>query len=200
MILIVLLKVLAFVCPWVCTCPVPAQVLPFCVGIPSSGLYGHLCFGTNEHPGVSLWMGDVSAHIWLCLSSLQSYTRAVSCMWVGRLILFCVLNPAHLPSNNSRSLAFAAGIKMDPSKARAETGGGDDLCHHLLRNQRHTFGCSGGTEGLILPAVRQIAAIIHMPGQKVHHTPVPVGFLGTWSCKVNTQWEKGRVFVLKEGP
>lgn len=78
------------------------------MGIPSSGLYGHLYFGTNEHPGVSVWRWDVSAHIWLHLSSLQLDIRAVSCLQAVRLILFCVPNRAHLPCNNSRSLAFAA--------------------------------------------------------------------------------------------
>lgn len=40
-----------------------------------------------------------------------------------------------------------------------------------------------------------------MSEQRVHHIPVPVGFLGTWSCKVNMQMGKeGEFFILKEGP
>ena len=68
---------------------------------------------------------------------------------------------------------------MDSSKAGAETGGEDDLCHHLLRNQWHTFGCLDGTEGPVLPAFQQTAVILNMSEQRVHHVPVPAGFLGT---------------------
>lgn len=58
---------------------------------------------------MSLWMGDVSAHV--CVASLQLYMKAMSCLQAGTLIFFCVPNPARIPSNNSRTLALAAGIK-----------------------------------------------------------------------------------------